>query len=85
MLVHGNRAIVASVFQQLGSDILEQPIPDFPQDYEAKVYEICEKLYPIMLDHLTADFPNRALAVLFKGTTNCRTIYDTVAMRISNP
>ena len=84
LLVHGNRAIAASVFQQLGPDILEQPIPDFPQDYEAKVYEICEKLYPIMLHHLTADFPNRALAVLFKGTTNCRTIYDTVAMRISS-
>lgn len=79
LLVHGNRAIAASVFQKLGSDILNEPICDFPTDYEKKVFLICDSIYPVMLKKLNDDYPNKALAVLFKGPYNCKAIYETVA------
>lgn len=83
MLVHGNRAIAASVFNQLGVDILDMPISDFPHDYERTVFRACEDVYPVMLQHLEMDFPNKALAVLFKGPTNCKTIYETVSAQLA--
>jgi hypothetical protein len=83
LLVHGNRAIAASVYQRLGSRILEQPISEFPKDYERIVFTACEEVYPIMLDRLEQDFPNKALAVLFKGPTNCKTIYESVSKQLS--
>ncbi len=82
VLVHGNRAIAASVFNELGTDILDQPIISFPNDYRNLVNETCERVYPEILQHLEEDFPNKALAVLFKGPKNCKTIYETVASRL---
>ncbi|MCV0350573.1 MAG: AIPR family protein [Nitratireductor sp.] len=83
LLVHGNRALAGAVFERLGNDLLDQPISDFPADYESKVFAACEEVYPAMLDHLEKDFPNKALAVLFKGPTNCKTIHEYVSQQLS--
>lgn len=83
LLVHGNRAIAASVFNQLGGGMLNRPISEFPQDYETTVFQACDAVYPAMLRHLEADFPNKALAVLFKGPSNCKTIYETVSRQLA--
>ena len=82
LLVHGNRAIAASVFKRLGGDLLDQPIFEFPEDFSPKVYAACDEVYPVMLNLLKADFPNKALAVLFKGSANCKTIYETVSQQL---
>lgn len=83
LLVHGNRALASAVFERLGNKLLEQPISDFPDDYEAKVFAACEEVYPAMLAHLEEAFPNKALAVLFKGPTNCKAIHEYVARKLS--
>lgn len=83
LLVHGNRALAGAVFERLGNDLLDQPISDFPADYETKVFAACEEVYPTMLEHLENDFPNKALAVLFKGPTNCKTIHEYVSLKLS--
>ena len=82
LLVHGNRAIAASVFNRLKNGILDQPISDFPTDYEEKISKICENVYPFMLSILENEFPNKALAVLFKGPSNCKTLYERVSQQI---
>lgn len=83
LLVHGNRAIAASVFARLGNNLLDQPISDFPDDYETIVFAACDEVYPEMLQILEEDFPNKALAVLFKGPTNCKIIYENVSQQLS--
>ena len=83
LLVHGNRAIAASVFERLGDALLEQPIPEFPDDYVSKVNAACNEVYPSILEHLEDAFPNKALAVLFKGPTNCKEIYGYVSQKLS--
>ncbi|MCK0150776.1 AIPR family protein [Marivita sp. S6314] len=83
LLVHGNRAIAASVFERLGMAMLDQPISEFPDDYETIVYRVCDEVYPVMLNHLETDFPNKALAVLFKGPTNCKAIYESVSTQLA--
>ncbi|WP_205838368.1 AIPR family protein [Labrenzia sp. PO1] len=83
LLVHGNRAIAASVFERLGNALLDQPISEFPDDYESKVFAACDEVYPSMLQHLQDDFPNKALAVLFKGPTNCKMIYEYISKNLS--
>lgn len=83
LLVHGNRALAGVVFERLGNDLLDQPISDFPADYESNVFAACEEAYPTMLDHLENAFPNKALAVLFKGPTNCKTIHEYVSQQLS--
>ena len=84
LLVHGNRTLAGAVFDRLGNGLLEQPISDFPVDYEARVFVACEEVYLAMLEHLEADFPNKALAVLFKGPTNCKTIQEHVSLQLSS-
>jgi hypothetical protein len=83
LLVHGNRAMASAVFARLGNHLLDQPISEFPTDYESKVFAACEEVYPIILDHLEKVFPNKALAVLFKGPKNCKTIHKLVSQQLS--
>ena len=82
LLIHGNRAIASQVFDRLGDNFLNQPIADFPNDYSTKVHETCNEVYPLLLNHLERHFPNRALAVLFKGPANCKTIYEAVSSKL---
>lgn len=81
LLVHGNRAIAASVFDYLGKDLLEQPIASMEEDYQVRVRQACETVYPAMLEYLEKEFPNKALAVLFKGPTNCRSLFEAVSAK----
>jgi len=83
LLVHGNRAIAASVFKNVGQTILEQPISEMNSNYVTPVVEACEAVYPAMLSHLEAEYPNKALAVLFKGSSNCKAIHEAVAERVA--
>jgi hypothetical protein len=83
LLVHGNRAIAASVFKNVGQTILEQPISEMNSNYVTLVVEACEAVYPAMLSHLEAEYPNKALAVLFKGSSNCKAIHEAVAERVA--
>lgn len=83
LLVHGNRAIAASVFDRLGSAFLDQPIDEFPDSYEIKVFAVCNEVYPLMIQKLENDFPNKALAVLFKGPSNCKMIHEDVARTLA--
>lgn len=79
VLVHGNRAIAASVFHKLGNNLVDCSIDEFDPNYEEKVHSACDEVYPRMLEVLDEKFPNRALAVLFKGPNNCKIIFDEVA------
>lgn len=83
LLVHGNRALASAVFERLGNHLLDQPISDFPTDYDEKAVTACEEVYPVMLKHLETEFPNKALAVLFKGPKNCKTLHDHVSQQLS--
>jgi len=83
LLVHGNRAIAASVFERLGDKLLDQSISDFPTDYERGVFAACDEVYPAILDRLENDFPNKALAVFFKGPSSCKAIYESVSKQLS--
>ena len=83
LLVHGNRAIAASVFDKMGKAILNQPISSLDQNYELSVKRVCEQVYPVMLEYLEDAFPNKALAVLFKGPSNCKAIHDAVSVKLN--
>lgn len=78
LLVHGNRMIAACVFARLGQHFIDRSISDMDTDYEQAVHNACESVYPNMLQVLEQDFPNRALAVLFKSVSNCRTLAERV-------
>ena len=77
-LVHGNRAIAASVFKKLGTKYLEFPINSEPADLEKTVTAHCENVYRDMLEILNSDFPNKSLAVLFKSPANCKHLHDRI-------
>lgn len=79
LLVHGNRAIAASVFNRLGQTMIDKPISELDSNYPELVRNACEEIYPKILEILEKEFPNRALAVLFKGPSNCKIIYESVA------
>lgn len=79
VLIHGNRAIASSVFNKIGSSILDKSIDEFNKSYEIEVKKACEDIYPKIVKILEEDFPGKALAVLFKGPNNCKIIYDKLA------
>jgi hypothetical protein len=81
VLIHGNRAIAASVFNKLGNSMIDKSINDFDPSYREKVNAACAEVYPKIVDVLEQKFPSKALAVLFKGPSNCKIIYDSVASR----
>ncbi|MFT4076053.1 MAG: AIPR family protein [Asticcacaulis sp.] len=79
VLIHGNRAIAASVFKKLGNGMIDRSINDFDHLYKDKVIAACNEVYPKIVHVLEEKFPSKALAVLFKGPNNCKIIYDDVS------
>lgn len=77
-LVHGNRAIAASVFDLLGPQILNTTISEFDENYQQKVSDACEVVYSLMVETLESDFPGKFLAVLFKNPTSCKQLYEKI-------
>jgi hypothetical protein len=85
LLFHGNRMLASCVFVELGQSFIDRSISEMDADYVIKVHQACESVYPIMLNVLEQEFPNRALAVLFKSVSNCRTLAEKVrAIRAAN-
>ncbi|WP_217372010.1 AIPR family protein [Ruegeria arenilitoris] len=74
LLIHGNRTLASAVFDRLAPSTIELPIPDFDPEYSKRVNEACEWAYLKMLEILEKEFPNKALAVLFKNVGSCRAI-----------
>jgi len=77
-LIHGNRALAALVFKQLGTKYLDVSIRDFPADTAVKVDSILENSYTAVVDYLELHHPNKFLAVLFKSPGKGREVYDAV-------
>ena len=78
VLVHGNRAIAASVFNRYGSGKIETPINDFDAAYATDIEAICESVYIAIVQYLETEHPSKFLAVLFKSPAKGREISDAL-------
>jgi hypothetical protein len=77
VLVHGNRILAATVFKALDATKLSQPITTFTAALPSLGIEaICESAYQKMLTAVSADYPGKYLAVLFKNPTMSKHVFD---------
>lgn len=81
VLVHGNRALAASVFQKYGISHLETTIGEFPAGYESTVNALCDSIHSSMVEFLERKYPGRFLAVFFKSPAKCKEVYESVARK----
>jgi len=68
--------LASAVFKKVGDGQLGCPIGDFDPNLESVVNSACESSYDNLLGLLEKEFPNKALAVLFKNNTSCRYLYE---------
>lgn len=76
-LVHGNRILAAVVFYQLKQSSLEQPIVDFRKKLPTMgLAALCSTAHAKMTAAVSANYPQKFLAVLFKNPTMSKHVYD---------
>lgn len=76
VLIHGNRILSAAVFRRLSPQI-SQPILIFQDVVKSlSISNEAQAVFDRMVLKITADYPGKFLAVLFKNPTDSKNIFD---------
>ena len=77
VLVHGNRALAASVFKKYDPNNLTTPISTFSQNWDKGAVDAsCEQVYNKMVGAVSTHYAGRFLALLFKNPTMTKHVFE---------
>jgi hypothetical protein len=77
VLVHGNRILASVVFGKYGEVTLSQPIQVYAASFDqGQLDALCENAYDKMVAAISANYPGKFLAVLFKNPTMSKHVFD---------